>query len=217
MRYDKKLFKNTDDAAKQLIDKLPLDLMRHEPWIVIASTIRGVRIAKQIAKELDGIFDFIFTQKIYAPRNDECEIAIVTETNEIIIRQELKEAFDIQLDYIYDQAKEKFNSNIKDDIKKYRGDKKRINLKDKNVLFVDNGINTGLTMIACIKSAINCEVRSVAVATPVLSRTTIQDLQVLIDDLYFVEAPLHFLAIDYYYEELERVNLDEIKKIINKE
>jgi putative phosphoribosyl transferase len=192
--------------------------MKNEPWVVVASSFGGVYLAFKIAKVLNASFDFIFTQKIYATKNDECEIAIVTETNEIVIHQELKEAFDINLDDIYNEAKIKHNTDIKKNIENYRGDKKRISLNNQNVLLVDEGVNTGLTMMACIKSAISCDAKSVTVAVPVLPKVTIQDIGALSDDLYFVKAPAHFLTIDYYYEELEDLNLDDIKNIIkNKE
>ena len=110
------------------------------------------------------------------------------------------------------------NYSIKKNIENYRGDKKRISLNNQNVLLVDQGVNTGLTMMACIKSAISCDAKSVTVAVPVLPKATIQDIGALSDDLYFVKAPAHFLTIDYYYEKLEDLNLDDIKDIIkNKE
>ena len=59
-----KLFKNRDDASKKLLDVLPFESMQQESWIVLASSIGGVPIAKQIANKLNAQFDFIFNQKI---------------------------------------------------------------------------------------------------------------------------------------------------------
>ncbi len=212
----KKLFKNRNDAFYKLSNVLPLEQMKQDPWIVIATSANGVPIAFNIADKLNAKFDFIFTEKINAAKNDECEIAIITETQEIIIHEELMKVFDIKLDKIYKEAKEKYNTNIKKYLKYYRDDKEIIDMKNKNVLLVDEGLNTGLTMMACIKSAISCGAKSVAVAIPILPKVTIADIESIADDLYYVQAPAHFVTIDFYYDELESIELEEIKNIIKK-
>ena len=207
-----KLFKNRDDASKKLLDVLPFESMQQESWIVLASSIGGVPIAKQIANKLNAQFDFIFNQKINSIKNNECEIAIVTETKDIIIHEELMRSFDIKLDDIYQQANKIWDSKIQEDIEYYRNNKKIINMKDKSILLIDEGLNTGLTMMACIKSVINCGAKSVAVGVPVLPKVTIADIESIADDLYFVDAPAHFVSIDFYYEELPEIK-QNFKKI----
>ena len=119
-----KLFKNRDDASKKLLDVLPFESMQQESWIVLASSIGGVPIAKQIANKLNAQFDFIFNQKINSIKNYECEIAIVTETKDIIIHEELMRSFDIKLNDIYQQANKIWDSKIQEDIEYYRNNKK---------------------------------------------------------------------------------------------
>ncbi len=211
------LFKNRDDAFKQLCKALPLKEMSLEPWLIIATSAGAVPIAYKLAEKLNVDFDFMFTEKINAKKNNECEIAIITETEEIIIHEELMRSFNIKLDDIYIEAKEKYNIKLKEYIANYRDGKKIINMKGKNILLVDEGLNTGLTMMACIKSAISHHGKSVAVAVPILPKVTIHDIESIADDLYYVKAPDHFIAIDFYYETLEPIKLDNIKNIINKE
>ena len=54
--------------------------------------------------------NFLFTQKVFTPKNDDCEIAIVTETGEIVIHEELMKSFSLELDDIYAEANEKYNN-----------------------------------------------------------------------------------------------------------
>ncbi len=211
------LFKNREDACDQLSNILPLNQMQQESWIVIATSSGGVPIAFNLANKLNAKFDFIFTQKIDASKNDECEIAIITETQEIIIHEELMNVFNIKLDSIYNEAKIKYNTDIKKYIKEYRDNKEIIDMQNKNVLLVDEGLNTGLTMMACIKSAISCGAKSVAVAVPVLPKVTIADIESIADDLYYVKAPAHFVTIDFYYDELELIELEKIRNIIKRD
>jgi len=207
---EKILFKNRDEAFKLLYDALPYNNMIHEEWIVIAVSDGGVSIAKNIAKELGARLDFLFTEKVLSERNPECEIAIVTETSEIIIHEELMRSFKLDLETIYSEADKKYNNEIQSYKAKYRNSLDIIDVSDKNVLLVDEGLNTGLTMMACIKSVINQQARSVCVAVPVLPQATINDIEAIADDLYYIQAPAHFISIDFYYEELEKINLKNI-------
>ncbi|VAY87028.1 hypothetical protein MNB_ARC-1_615 [hydrothermal vent metagenome] len=216
---DKKLFKNREDALEKLSKILPLNQMNEEPWIIIAVSASAVPIAFGLSKKLNikfkdkQTFDFMFTHKINTPNNDECELAIITETKDIIIHKELMESFEIELDDIYAQANETYDKNIQQYIKQYRDGKPLVDMKNKNVLLVDEGLNTSLTMMACIKSAISCGVKSVAVAVPVLPKLTIIDIELITDDIYFVKAPAHFVTIDFYYDKLPDVDLELIKNI----
>lgn len=216
MIVKKNIFKNRQDSFEQLCKILPIDQMKQEAWIVLATSAGGVPIALSLAKVLNAEFDFIFTEKIYAPKNEECEIAIVTETGEIVIHEELMRSFELDLDEIYKSANDKYETNVLNYKKLYRENLDIINLQSANVLLVDEGLNTGLTMMACIKSVINEKAKSICVAVPVLPEVTVADIETIADDLYFVEAPAHFVSIDFYYEELEAVGFEDIKKMQNK-
>ncbi|MEA2049325.1 MAG: phosphoribosyltransferase family protein [Campylobacterota bacterium] len=210
MKIEKLLFKNREEAAKSLYEILPYDDMLQEDWIVIAVSDGGVPIASKIAKNLNANLDFLFTEKIFTEKNNECEIAIITETTEIVIHEELMKSFKLDLEKIYKQADEKYNKEIKSYKAKYRNSLDIISLDNKNVLLVDEGLNTGLTMMACIKSVVNKKAKSVCVAVPILPKATVNDIETIADDLYYVQAPEHFVSIDFYYEDLEKVNLKNI-------
>jgi putative phosphoribosyl transferase len=208
------IFKNRKEAFQMLYDVLPTGDMRQEHWIVLATSAGGVPIALEIAKKLNTDFDFLFTEKIYTRKNSKCEIAIITETQEVVIHEELMKSFSLKLEDIYQEANDIYLSDIKEYQLQYRHKKDLIELKDKNVLLVDEGLNTGLTMMACIKSVINKKAKSICVAVPVLPSVTINDIETIADDLYYVQAPDHFVSIDFYYEELETITLHDIQKLI---
>lgn len=207
------LFKNRLDASNFLITVLPIENMKLENWIVIATSTGALPIAKSISDKINAKIDFMFTQKIMAPYNAECEIAIVTEKEEVVIHEELVRSFDINLESIFTKAKERFEKNLILEIKKYR-ESSLSDLNGQNVLLVDEGLNTGLTMMACIKTAIKMGAKSVSVATPIMPTATVGDIESIADDLYFYKSVDHFISIDFYYEELEVIKMEEIKKYI---
>jgi putative phosphoribosyl transferase len=217
MNNNQKLyFKNRLEASEKLIEVLPIEKMRLEDWIVVATSYGGYLIAQQIAKRLNAQYKIMFTEKITAPNNDECEIAIVTESEEVVIHEELVKAFDISLDFIFSRSKYVYDDLVMKKINKFRAGNIIQDLQDKNILLVDEGLNTSLTMMACIKTAINLGAKSVSVATPIIPDASVQVIESIADDLYYAHKLDHFIAIDYYYETLEDITFEEIKNIKDK-
>ena len=208
-----KIFKNRKDAFHQLTDVLPIQDMLSEKWIILAISSGAVPIAIDLSEKIKADFDYLFTHKIFTSKNKECEIAIITETEEIVIHEELMKSFDLKLKDIYEKSKFHYNDDIKKYKIKYRSDSNLINLENRNVLLVDEGLNTGLTMMACIKSVIKKNAKSVVVAVPVLPEVVIHDIETIADDLYYVKSPSHFVSIDFYYEQLDDIELEDIEKL----
>lgn len=213
MNTDNIYFKNREVAAYRLLDVLPIEKMKLEDWKVMSCSYGGYEIAKVIADTLGAKLDILFTEKVLAPQNDECEIAIVTEHEEVVIHEELVKSFDVSLDYIYTKSKQVYENSILRKVNKFRHGQKIKDLDFKNVLIVDEGINTGLTMMACIKTAVNLNAKSVTVATPVLPTASVQTIESIADDLYYVKNLDHFISIDFYYDSLEDIKFEDIEKI----
>ncbi|OCL86967.1 ribose-phosphate pyrophosphokinase [Aliarcobacter thereius] len=213
MSLDNIYFKNREVAAYKLLDVLPLDSMKLEKWIVVACSYGGYEIAKIVAEALNSEYDLLFNEKIYAPNNEECEIAVVTELEEVLIHEELVKSFDIELDLIYLESKDIFETTIKPKIHKFRAGEKLTYLKGKNVLIVDEDINVGLVMMACIKTIINQGVKSISVATPLLSTASIQAIDAITDDLYYVKKLDHYIEADFYYDSLEKLSFEDIEEL----
>ncbi|TLS71910.1 ABC transporter [Aliarcobacter thereius] len=213
MSLDNIYFKNREVAAYKLLEVLPLDSMKLEKWIVVSCSYGGYEIAKIVAEALNSEYDLLFNEKIYAPNNEECEIAVVTELEEVLIHEELVKSFDIELDLIYLKSKDIFETTIKPKIHKFRAGEKLTYLKGKNVLIVDEDINVGLVMMACIKTIINQGVKSISVATPLLSTASIQAIDAITDDLYYVKKLDHYIEADFYYDSLEKLSFEDIEEL----
>jgi putative phosphoribosyl transferase len=213
MNPDRIYFKNREVAAYRLLDVLPIDSMKLEDWTVISSSYGGFEIARIVANALNSKYDIMFSEKIYAPNNEDCEIAVVTEHEEVLIHEELVKSFNISLDYVYSKSKQVYEESIIKTVSKFRHGEKIQKFENKNVLIVDEGINTGLTMMACIKTAINLKAKSISVATPILPTASISTIESIADDLYFIKKLDHFVEIDFYYDSLDDVSFEDIEKI----
>ena len=97
-------FKDELDAANKLLEVLPQKELIDGDFVVVCSSLDSVVLADMVANRLDLSYELLFSERLYAPNNPECEIAIVSETEEIVYNSELVKAFDISLDFIYGEA-----------------------------------------------------------------------------------------------------------------
>ncbi|MBE0494947.1 MAG: sodium:proton antiporter [Campylobacterales bacterium] len=207
-------FENRADAITKMIELLPVHQMCHEGWVVVAISAEGVPVAEGIAKKLGLGYDLLFTEAIYAPNNPECQIAMVSETEEIVIHTELVDSFGINLDFIYGEAHRKYEEKVLKYVYKYRKGDLIGSLKGKNVLLVDEGCETGLTVLTCIKTAISAGARSVSYATPVIASNVVAGLEAVVDEIFTVFRVANFVDVDFYYRTKEPLVQEAVKAII---
>ncbi|XPV53915.1 MAG: hypothetical protein ACNI3H_02440 [Halarcobacter ebronensis] len=93
--------------------------MKLEDWTVFATSYGGDPIAKIIANKLRGNFDLLLSSKIMAPNNEDCEIAIVTESEEVVIHEELVKSFEISLDFIFSKSKQIYDNELSKTVSNY--------------------------------------------------------------------------------------------------
>ena len=68
-------------------------------------------------------------------------------------------------------------------------------------------------MMACIKSAIKLGAKSISVATPVIPTASIQTIESIADDLYYIKKLDHFISINFYYDTLDEIKFKDIETI----
>ncbi|MCH9812403.1 MAG: sodium:proton antiporter [Epsilonproteobacteria bacterium] len=208
------LFNHREDAAKKLLDILPQDLMQQEEWVILCLSNGAVSIAEIIAKKLKINYDLLFVEPIYAPNNDECQVAMVSEVEEIVIHHDLVDSFGITLDYIYGEAQRKYQHKLLEYQNLYRKSLSLSDMKERNVLLLDEGCETGLITLCALKSTLALGVKKVSVATPMIADDLYHHLEMKVDKIYTNYKVKDFIAVDYYYRELEEVKRKKTRKIL---
>lgn len=199
------LFANREAAAAQLMDVLPLKEMKKDKWLIIALSRGGFAIASEIAKKTNLSIDLLFNEAIATPLNSDCEIARVSETEEIVIHEILAESFHIQNDYIFGEAKRQYEDHILPNIYSYRRDSTFCTLKGRHVLFIDEGCETGLKMMVGIKSALERGATSIYTASPVIPDNIALTLRQLADDVFSIHEVEDYLLTSSYYDAFEPI------------
>ncbi|HHS91933.1 MAG TPA: hypothetical protein ENK82_01155, partial [Campylobacterales bacterium] len=162
------LFQNREEAVKALINELPIDDFSEKNTIVLGVSEGGVYFAHELSKKLDIPMNILLSEPIYSLVNPELTIAMVGETEEVIIHKALVEAFNIPKDYIYNEAQNKYADEILGYISKYRNGEGLKKLDDKCVILTDECVETGMTMMVAVKTAISLGAKNIFIAVPVL-------------------------------------------------
>ena len=209
-------FENRSDAAAQLKELLPIERMKNESWHLIAVSSGGLAIADALNRRLKLPMDFLFSASITAPQNSECELARVSETEEIVIHQALLEAFDIQVDYIYGEATRKHEEKILSAIYQYRKGEHLKPMKGKTVLLIDEGSETGLKMMCAIKTAFAQKAKAVYVAAPVMPVSVVGARVPIVDEGVCLPEIEGYIDTQYYYREFDPINEETIETILER-
>lgn len=208
-------FEDREDASRQLIEMLPVELLSRNETVVIGVSEGGVYFADKITRAIDGQMDILLTEPVLAPNNPELAIAMVSETEEVVMHKALIDAFEINEDYVYGEAHRKYEEEVLTYVYKYRKGKDLISLKGKYVVLVDECIETGLTMMVALKSAIARGAKNIYIATPILDQGVYQNLLSVCDGVFCPHKIQDYISIEYYYKDFQILKFEEISAIIN--
>ncbi len=210
-----RFFKDMEDAAHKLLLSVP-SMQDGEDSVVIGVSEGGVFFADKMAQKLNAYFDILLAEPIYAPNNKELAIAMISETQEVVLHKRLIEAFDISEDFIYSQAQREYEDEVIGHIYRYRKGKSLLPLKEKRVILVDECIETGLTMMVALKSVIARGAKEIYIATPVLDDSVKESMLEVCDGVFCPYVINDYVSIEHYYEEFETMSFERIEQIIKK-
>lgn len=207
------MLKDRVDAGQKLVERVMI--YKDEPNLVILGLPRGgVVVANEISKALDAPLDIVVPRKVGAPFNPELAVAAVTENGTVLRNEELMKKLGISIDDIDDEVeKEKKEAMRRLDL--YRGDRPPLNLEDKTVILVDDGIATGYTMKAAIMSIHLRGAKKVIVAVPVMPSDILLTMQELADAVHYVLMPEIFYSISQFYERFPQTTDEQVIELMN--
>jgi len=209
-------FENREDAASQLISTLPTELFDDKDPVVIAVSEGGVYFADKIVKEKACEMDILLTEAILAPNNADLAIAMVSETEEVVMHKALIDSFGISEDYVYGEAQRKYDEEVLSYVYRYRKGKDILPLEGKYVVLVDECVETGLTMMVALKSVIARGAKDIYIATPILDRAVYENLLSVCDGVFCPHTIQDYISIEYYYKNFDPMSFEEISDILDR-
>jgi putative phosphoribosyl transferase len=174
--------------AAALAGRLPADAL------VLGVPRGGVVVAAEVARALALELDVVVVRKIGAPGNAEYAIGAVDEDGNVI------GAATRAVDPGYlERAAADGRAEIVRRLAAYRGDRPQPRLAGRTVAIVDDGIATGMTLMAAVGSLRRRGTARVLTAAPVASQSAVRDLERVSDEVVVLEAPAGFYAVGQFY------------------
>ena len=204
-----KIFKDRQSAGKLLADKLK----DTEADIILAIPRGGVVVAKEIANKLNLPLDVIVTRKIGAPNQKELALGAIDPDGEVVWDNQLLS----QLEFKISNLKFQIDNGMKE-IKRrerlYRKGKEPLNVQNKAVILVDDGIATGATVLSAIRYLKGNEVDEVILAVPVASKESLVNIKHEVDEMVVLYIPDQLMAVGQFYQNFEPVSDEEVVNLL---
>ena len=198
------MYRNRAEAASFLA----VELKKYEGTntIILAIPRGGVPIGYGIAKALHLPLEITMAKKIGHPGNMEYAIGAVS-LDEVSINEEVSQGY-------LQKETEKIKNELATRLRYFMPGRKLTELKGKNAIIVDDGIATGRTLIACIKSIRKKKPARLIIASPVASSSAAGILRPLADEFVCPLVSPEFHSVGQFYEDFSEVSDAEVKELL---
>ncbi len=203
-------FRDRKEAGRKLADAL--GRYKKAKTVVYALPRGGVVLAAEIAKDLGAPLDLVVPRKIGHPDQPEYGICAVTDKGYLVCSK--REISHLDPAWLTSEV-QKEQAEAKRRRRKYQTKPSKTSAKGKTAIIVDDGVATGLTMLAAIEEVKNDEPKEVILATPVIPDDVASKLKRYVTDLVALDQPVFYLgAIGAYYDDFEQVNDKEVTELM---
>jgi len=181
--------------------------------LVLAIPRGGVVVGAALASALGGDLDVVVARKIGAPHHPEFAIGAVTETGTLLLEEDSVARLHVSRDYIRTEADSQ-RREIERRTRYYRQGRPRMGAGGRVTLVVDDGIATGLTVRAALKSIAHENPSRLVLAVPVAPPEVIRAMRVLVDELVCLHTPDPFYAVAQWYHDFEQTSDAEVMALL---
>jgi putative phosphoribosyl transferase len=207
------MFQDRYIAGQLLAEKLA-EYKFNNP-LVLGIPRGAVPMAAIIAEKLGGDLDVVLVRKIGAPLNPEYAIGSVAESGAVDIRHEAAEMAGADEPYLRGEIANQMEL-IRTRRAMYTKACPQIELKNRDVIIVDDGIATGSTFLSAVRALKEQCPKRIFVAAAVAAPDSIEKLSKETDGVFVLMAPDNFMAVGQYFVEFDQVSDREVVEILQK-
>lgn len=207
-------FKDRKEAGQQLAKQL--ERYKNRPDVVVIGLPRGgVVNAFEVAQALKVPLDVIVPRKIGAPLQPELAVGAVTEDGALLFNEDVLEMIRVKKEdvkHIIEAEKKEAQRRIA----MFRKDKPPLDLHGKTAILIDDGVATGATMRAAIRSAQKKGAEHIVLALPVAPQRFRDTIAKEVDEIVILDEPDFFPAVGYFYQDFTQTEDEEVIELLEK-
>ena len=206
-------FRDRTDAGQRLAARLTEQPLT-DP-LVLALPRGGVPVGYEVAAALAAPLEVFVVRKVGAPGHPERGIGAIAEGGATAVDSRALEVLglsDVDFAALADLEREELERRVS----AYRGGRPVPAVVDRDVIVVDDGLATGLSAEAALRSLRALHPRRLLLAVPACARQTADRLAALADAVVYVIAPKHFSAVSQWYDDFTQTSDREVVDLLEK-
>ncbi|HYB32216.1 MAG TPA: phosphoribosyltransferase family protein [Steroidobacteraceae bacterium] len=204
-------FANRYEAGVQLGAAVArLHLQR--PVLVLGLPRGGIPVAFEVARALRTPLDVLLVRKIGMPGQPELAVGAIG-TGDVAVRQPLGGGFAPDEEEFVALAKRE-RSELERREALYRAGQPPLQLAQRIVVVVDDGLATGATMLAAVRAARKAGAGTLVVAVPVASEEAAGLLRGECNELVVLWIPAFLRAVGEWYLDFSQVEDTEVSRLL---
>lgn len=202
------MFNNRAEAGAMLAEALRGTV--GSDAIVLGVPRGGVVVAAEVARALGLPLDVLVVRKLGAPGNPEYAVGAVDEDGRVV-----GGTSGIVSDAYLEEAAEVGRAEIARRLDEYRRGREPLDVSGREVVLVDDGIATGMTLMAALDSLRRRGARRIVLATPVSSPDAARRLEPRADEFVTLLEPPLFGAVGQFYREFDQTTDEEVIELLH--
>lgn len=204
-----------EQAGRLLAERLAAFAGRNDV-VILALPRGGIPIAYEISVDLGAPMDLFVVRKLGVPGFEELAMGAVAMGGAKFIDPEIVDAFQISGEVIEQVVQAERLEMVRRE-KEYRGDQAAVEVRDRVVILVDDGIATGATIRVAIAALRLLGPARVVVATGVAPLPTAMRLAAEADEFVALLTPREFRAVGQFYESFPQLTDEDVRALLGRE
>jgi putative phosphoribosyl transferase len=184
--------------------------------IVVALPRGGVPVAFEVAKALNVPLDVCIVRKLGVPHHKELAMGAIAAGGVRVLNYDVVSWLGISSKTIDEVAAKELRELQRRD-RVYRGECPPLDVRNRTVILIDDGIATGSTMRAAIAILRQQQPQRIIVAVPVAPLETYRELQAEVDEVVCLLTPEPMNAIGLWYENFSQTTDEEVRELLAKQ
>ncbi len=205
------MFKDRSDAGRALAHSL--QQLRDRAPVIVALPRGGVPVGFEVALALDAPLDVVVARKLGAPGHPEFGIGAVAEGGALYLDASAIARLGVTTEYLEDVVRQE-SAELLRRVRAYRGDHPPVDVAGRTVIVIDDGMATGVTVRAAIRSLRARGPRTVVIAAPVCAAESARELLSEVDAIVCAHSPEDFLAVSSWYGDFSQTTDDEVRALL---
>jgi predicted phosphoribosyltransferase len=170
-------------------------------------------VAYEIAAALGLPLDVLLVRKLGLPAQPELAMGAIASGGALVVNDEVV-CYLTPGDDAFETVRAREQRELERREREYRGDRPPLDVRDRTGILVDDGLATGATMEAAVRSLRALGAARVVVAVPVASIEARERIASLADEIVCLATPEWFSAVGQWYRDFGQTSDAEVRELL---